>query len=50
MMRFCRVVGTWVQWLLFGGEYPGDLIIGRFYSLTCSFPDCCSRLSGCMWL
>jgi ubiquinol-cytochrome c reductase cytochrome b subunit len=27
------VVGTWIHWLLFGGDYPGDLIIGRFYSL-----------------
>lgn len=27
------VVGTWVHWLAFGGDYPGDIIIGRFYSL-----------------
>jgi len=32
-MMSIPVIGTWVQWLLFGGEYPGDLIIGRFYSL-----------------
>jgi len=27
------VVGTWIHWLAFGGNYPGDLIIGRFYAL-----------------
>jgi ubiquinol-cytochrome c reductase cytochrome b subunit len=27
------VVGTWIHWLAFGGDYPGDIIIGRFYSL-----------------
>jgi ubiquinol-cytochrome c reductase cytochrome b subunit len=32
-MMSIPVVGTWVQWLLFGGEYPGEMIIGRFYSL-----------------
>jgi ubiquinol-cytochrome c reductase cytochrome b subunit len=25
------VVGTWMQWLLFGGEFPGTEIIPRFY-------------------
>ena len=25
------VIGTWLHYLLFGGEFPGDLIIGRFY-------------------
>src|SRR5690242_8665016 len=25
------VVGTWVHWALFGGEYVGELIVGRFY-------------------
>ncbi len=27
------VVGTWLDSLLFGGEFPGELIIGRFYIL-----------------
>ena len=27
------VMGTWIHWLAFGGDYPGDLIIGRFYAL-----------------
>ncbi|GEL17155.1 cytochrome bc1 complex cytochrome b subunit [Pseudonocardia asaccharolytica] len=25
------VMGTWVHWLLFGGEFPGNEIIPRFY-------------------
>src|ERR687890_1027225 len=25
------VVGTWVHWAVFGGEFVGDAIIGRFY-------------------
>ena len=32
-MMSIPVIGTWTQWLLFGGEYPGDIIIPRFYSL-----------------
>ncbi len=31
IMLSVPVVGTWVHWLVFGGEFPGDLIIGRFY-------------------
>ncbi|WP_029137035.1 cytochrome bc1 complex cytochrome b subunit [Nakamurella lactea] len=27
------VIGTWAHWAVFGGDYPGELIIGRFYSL-----------------
>lgn len=27
------VIGTWMHWAVFGGDYPGDIIIGRFYSL-----------------
>ena len=27
------VIGTWVMTSLFGGEFPGDLIIGRFFIL-----------------
>ncbi|MFJ4656254.1 cytochrome bc complex cytochrome b subunit [Nocardia sp. NPDC088792] len=25
------VIGTWLEWLLFGGEFPGDIIIPRLY-------------------
>jgi ubiquinol-cytochrome c reductase cytochrome b subunit len=27
------VVGTWTHWLVFGSDYPGTLVIGRFYAL-----------------
>ncbi len=27
------VIGTWMHWLVFGGDYPGTLVIGRFYAL-----------------
>ncbi|WP_436759708.1 cytochrome bc1 complex cytochrome b subunit [Streptosporangium sp. V21-05] len=27
------VVGTWLTFFLIGGEYPGDEVIGRFYSI-----------------
>ncbi|GAA2012257.1 cytochrome bc complex cytochrome b subunit [Nakamurella flavida] len=27
------VIGTWMHWAVFGGDYPGDIVIGRFYSL-----------------
>ncbi len=27
------LVGTWITFFLFGGEYPGDAVISRFYSL-----------------
>ena len=27
------LVGTWVQWALFSGEFPGDIIIPRLYVL-----------------
>ncbi|MBM7367072.1 cytochrome bc1 complex cytochrome b subunit [Gordonia hydrophobica] len=27
------VIGTWVQWALFSGEFPGDIIIPRLYVL-----------------
>ena len=27
------VIGTWMHWALFGGDFPGDLIIPRFYVL-----------------
>ena len=25
------IIGTWVAFLIFGGPFPGDVIIGRFY-------------------
>jgi ubiquinol-cytochrome c reductase cytochrome b subunit len=25
------VIGTWMQWAIFGGEFPGNLIIPRFF-------------------
>jgi ubiquinol-cytochrome c reductase cytochrome b subunit len=27
------VVGTWISFLLFGGEFPGNAIVGRLYTL-----------------
>jgi ubiquinol-cytochrome c reductase cytochrome b subunit len=27
------VLGTWVDWLLFGGEFPGNVIVPRIYTL-----------------
>ncbi len=27
------VIGTWIHWAAFGGDYPGEIIIPRFYSL-----------------
>lgn len=27
------VIGTWAHWAVFGGDYPGTIVIGRFYSL-----------------
>lgn len=26
-------IGVWISYLLFGGEFPGDDLVGRFYSL-----------------
>ncbi|HKC27812.1 MAG TPA: ubiquinol-cytochrome c reductase cytochrome b subunit [Jatrophihabitans sp.] len=31
IMLSIPVIGTWVAFLVFGGPFPGDLIIGRFY-------------------
>jgi ubiquinol-cytochrome c reductase cytochrome b subunit len=33
MVEGIPVVGTWINYLLFGGEFPGTAIIGRLYSL-----------------
>ncbi|UJW28486.1 cytochrome bc complex cytochrome b subunit [Saccharothrix sp. AJ9571] len=27
------VIGTWIHWALFGGEFPGSIIISRLYTL-----------------
>src|SRR6478735_11166381 len=27
------IVGTWMHWALFGGDFPGDIIIPRLYAL-----------------
>ena len=27
------VIGTWMHWAVFGGDYPGTIVIGRFYAL-----------------
>jgi ubiquinol-cytochrome c reductase cytochrome b subunit len=27
------VIGTWLHWFLFGGDFPGDIIIPRLYAL-----------------
>ncbi|HWC82739.1 MAG TPA: ubiquinol-cytochrome c reductase cytochrome b subunit [Pseudonocardiaceae bacterium] len=26
------VIGTWLEWAIFGGEYPGDVIISRMFT------------------
>lgn len=31
MIRSVPIVGTWVEFFVFGGEFPGSLIISRFY-------------------
>jgi ubiquinol-cytochrome c reductase cytochrome b subunit len=33
IMLSIPVVGTWAAFLLFGGEYPGDVIISRLYAI-----------------
>jgi len=33
MVKGIPLIGTWTSYLLFGGEFPGDAIIGRLYSL-----------------
>jgi len=33
MVKGIPVVGTWISFLLFGGEFPGTDIVGRLYSL-----------------
>ena len=33
MVEGIPVVGTWIDFLLFGGEFPGTAIVGRLYTL-----------------
>lgn len=33
MVKGIPLVGTWISFLLFGGEFPGTAIIGRLYTL-----------------
>src|SRR5690606_18001640 len=31
LVRSIPVVGTWLEFLVFGGEFPGDIIVARLY-------------------
>ncbi len=33
MVKGVPVVGTWISYLLFGGEFPGETVVGMFYAL-----------------
>ena len=33
MVKGFPIVGTWISYLLFGGEFPGTSVVGMFYSL-----------------
>ncbi len=33
MVKGFPVIGTWTSYLLFGGEFPGTDVVGRFYTL-----------------
>jgi len=33
MVKGIPIVGTWISYLLFGGEFPGEAIVGRLYML-----------------
>lgn len=33
MVKGIPLIGTWTSYLLFGGEFPGDQIVGRLYTL-----------------
>jgi ubiquinol-cytochrome c reductase cytochrome b subunit len=33
MVKGIPLIGTWISFLLFGGEFPGENIVGRLYSL-----------------
>ncbi len=42
MVKGIPVIGTWISFLLFGGEFPGTHIIPRLYRCT----SCCCRRSS----
>jgi ubiquinol-cytochrome c reductase cytochrome b subunit len=33
MVEGVPFIGSWISWLLFGGEFPGTAIVGRLYTL-----------------
>ena len=33
MVQGIPFIGSWIGWLLFGGEFPGTAIVGRLYTL-----------------
>jgi ubiquinol-cytochrome c reductase cytochrome b subunit len=33
LIKGLPIIGTWTSFLLFGGEFPGNDVVGRFYSL-----------------
>ncbi|MEN2741187.1 ubiquinol-cytochrome c reductase cytochrome b subunit [Microbacterium sp. X-17] len=33
LIKGLPLIGTWTSFLLFGGEFPGDQLVGRFYTL-----------------
>ena len=33
LVKGIPVIGTWISYLLFGGEFPGEQIVGRLYTL-----------------
>ena len=51
MVKGVPIVGTWISYLLFGGEFPGTQVVGMFYSLHILLRArrSCSRRSACTW-
>lgn len=33
LIKGIPIIGTWISYLLFGGEFPGEDVVGRFYVL-----------------
>ena len=33
LVKGIPIIGTWISYLLFGGEFPGEDVVGRFYVL-----------------
>jgi ubiquinol-cytochrome c reductase cytochrome b subunit len=33
MVQGIPFIGSWIEWLVFGGEFPGTAIVGRLYTL-----------------